>query len=248
MGQKLNFLSTITPEILTTKLIWPNEGLLLPSSLMILIDFLFSSSIHTPTATQVPREVFGSDRVVAVGNGFLVPGKSNGQISLFTDDYALTGQNTTGPFVISQMKDEWFYHLALWYDMDKDGLMDCVTARATKPTDGNGQGELVWYKQPKSNPFGQEWQIFVLASGPDIFIRLADLDNNGDLQIIAAEFFNASITVWWSSNQEFSFFLSFPLSFAPSLIVSRNASNKTQLDRPLDDAICCCGQHNRSSL
>lgn len=150
----------------------------------------------------MPPEVFGSDRVVAVGSGFLVPGKSNGQISLFTDNSTLSGQKTTGPFVISQLKDEWFYHLALWYDMDKDGLLDCVTARATKPSDGNGQGELVWYKQPKTNAFGQPWEIFVLTSGPDIFIRLADLDNNGQLQIIAAEFFNASITVYWSSNEE----------------------------------------------
>lgn len=56
------------------------------------------------------------------------------------------------------------------WDMDGDGLIDCVSARATVPTVGTPQGQLVWFSNPGQNVFEQTWEEHVVASGPDIMI------------------------------------------------------------------------------
>jgi hypothetical protein len=107
---------------------------------------------------------------VVVSGGFLPPGKQNGVVSLFTVDDKKG--DVQGPFQISQNKKDWFYHTALWYDMDNDGLLDCVTARAYVPALGTPQGNLLWYKQPDSAHLDGEWDEFVVGNGPDVFIQV----------------------------------------------------------------------------
>ncbi len=53
---------------------------------------------------------------------------------------------------LSSPSTGYFYHKADWYDVDGDGLLDLITARATKPLFGSGSGELLWLKQPSSSP------------------------------------------------------------------------------------------------
>lgn len=168
IGQYLTSISSITPELITKELAWPNE------------------------ATSVPYNIFNQD-VIGVGDGFLVPGKSTGSVTLIPMD-------TFVPHNISQPKNGWFYHVAEWWDMNGDGLFDCVTARATVPTFGPSKGELVWFENPGTNYFGQTWEEHIVASGPDIMIHFVWLDGEQKTtqpQIIAAEFFSSKITLWW---------------------------------------------------
>lgn len=76
----------------------------------------------------------------------------------------------------------WFYHRALLKDVDGDGLVDVVAARATKPLIGKEGGELVWLRQPPGAdplaPASLPWAEAPLYNGtfsPDVFFRLTAL-------------------------------------------------------------------------
>jgi hypothetical protein len=68
------------------------------------------------------------DEVLIVGDGFLVPGKSTGSISVIKN----LEDNHSKVIELSHEKKGWFYHLALVIDMNNDGRKDILTARATK--------------------------------------------------------------------------------------------------------------------
>ncbi|CAG2220257.1 unnamed protein product [Mytilus edulis] len=99
--------SNIIPKIVTTKVTWPNE------------------------ISGVPRSVFNKS-MVAIPDGFLVPFKTDGSISLVDIDgkgpYKLTDDQT----------GKWFYHRVVWKDMDLDGDLDILTCRAREPVIGIG--------------------------------------------------------------------------------------------------------------
>jgi len=171
IGKYINSISQIEPALVTKQLQWPNE------------------------ATSVPFKIF-NETAIGLGNGFLVPSKSTGYVSVIPS-------NTSIPHHLSEKKPDWFYHVAEWWDMNGDGLEDCVTARATVPTNGPSQGELVWFENPGSNQLSQTWQEHVVSSGPDIMIHLLWLDglsSNEQPQIIAAEFFSTEIRLFWTEN------------------------------------------------
>lgn len=103
--------------------------------------------------------------------------------------------------------DRWFYHQALFHDMDGDGLKDLITARANlmpflyqcPPV-----GELVWFRNPGAalKP-DVPWEIRVLVGlpaetgGPEVNMALSDLDADGVPEIIATHFFTSdNITVF----------------------------------------------------
>jgi hypothetical protein len=97
--------------------------------------------------------------------------------------------------------DRWFYHQALWIDMDGDGRKDLVTARANLMPFRYGcpyVGELVWFRNPGAEirP-DQPWDIDVLVglpretNGPEVNMDLADLDGDGTPEIIATHFFTS---------------------------------------------------------
>lgn len=97
--------------------------------------------------------------------------------------------------------DGWFYHQAIWYDMNGDGRLDLLTARATKPIFGAEGGEMVWLEQPASDPLGAAslpWQEHVIASGnlsPDVFFRLHDVNGDGFDEILFTSFFSGTVPV-----------------------------------------------------
>jgi hypothetical protein len=87
----------------------------------------------------------------------------------------------------------WFYHRALLKDVDGDGLVDVVAARATKPLVGKEGGELVWMRQPPGGdplaPASLPWAEAPLYNGtfsPDVFFRLTALrpGNETDEQVV----------------------------------------------------------------
>lgn len=97
--------------------------------------------------------------------------------------------------------EQWYYHQALFHDMDGDGLQDIITARASfKPFLHRCPpvGELVWFRNPGAalDP-AQPWDVQVLIglpdelNGPEINLDLADLDADGVPEIIATHFFTS---------------------------------------------------------
>ena len=71
-------------------------------------------------------DVFGIE-AISQPDGFLISGKTDGNLRVVdvTDwDDAITHIITDDP------DNDWFYHRALWKDMDGDGLKDAVTCRA----------------------------------------------------------------------------------------------------------------------
>ena len=87
----------------------------------------------------------GSNFMLTAG-GFLVPGKTTGSVDLWS-----LGNDPTKPVrtKLSTDKKDWFFHKALWYDINGDGRQDVLAARATAPTSGGKKaGELIWLEQP----------------------------------------------------------------------------------------------------
>lgn len=72
-------------------------------------------------------------------------------------------------------------------DVDGDGLLDIVSARATKPfLFGEPGAEFVWIKNLGAGNFGDTQVLF---DGPGVNFQLVDLDGDGTVEIVASEFF-----------------------------------------------------------
>ncbi|KAH3882509.1 uncharacterized protein LOC127831467 [Dreissena polymorpha] len=179
MGMRMNDISSITPEVITKSVIWPNE------------------------ISVVPDGIF-QEHLLAIPDGFLVPTKTNGAIKLV--DVSTPG-HSVGPFIVSEQSNgEWFYHRVEWKDMDGDGDQDIVTCRAREPIIpiifGRKDEELVWLENPSGN-YKTTWKTHVLAHGPDVYFRLAQLATGDGAKpcIFTAQFFTESISVYWSTNK-----------------------------------------------
>ncbi len=156
--------------------------------------FVDMGAVRWPNETRmVPGEMLsgGADgELLAVAGGFLVPGKSTGAITL-------VGMASKRQFKITHDKKGWFYHRVEFVDMNGDGRLDVLTARATKPIIGASKGELVWLEHPADDALAGAWKEHVLAEGPDVHFRLADLDGDGSAEIVATEFFSKRLSLWW---------------------------------------------------
>jgi len=90
----------------------------------------------------------------------------------------------------------YFYHKVVWMDMDDDGLLDAVTARATKPIIGSSNGQFLWLKQPADSPLSSTpWEATQLSSGhnsPDILFSACDLNDDGETEFVYASFFTGA--------------------------------------------------------
>ena len=93
-------------------------------------------------ATVVPDDVFSSDNVVLVPDGFVIPGHRNGGVYLLVQD-ADDITKTTKTVRITPELDNIWYHTGHWYDMNDDGLKDLLIARTNSEVDG---GELMWFE------------------------------------------------------------------------------------------------------
>jgi hypothetical protein len=130
--------------------------------------------------------------------GFLVPPKTVGAVTLL--NVTADGALGSPPVKLTEPKgdallDGWFYHRALPFDVDGDGLLDVLAARATKPLVGRPGGELVWAKQPTGPAplAAAPWATAPLLGGafaPDVFFTApASLRSDGDEQIFYTSFF-----------------------------------------------------------
>lgn len=167
----LEDISSLKPMSISTKVTWPNEPV------------------------PVPEEIFGED-YLAVGTGFLVPGRSTG-------DVLITNLYSTEQFAISTPKSGFFYHRVEWFDMNGDGRLDAVTARGQKGMFGGSQGELLWLEQPEGDR-RKPWTEHVIAKGPDVHFIITDLAGDGSPVIVATEFFSKRLTVHWREAGQWS--------------------------------------------
>jgi hypothetical protein len=148
-----------------------------------------TSKINWPNSvTQVPAEIFGPG-YVAVGSGFLVPGSTTGAVTIVSTE-------TQEQFAIAATKRDYFYHKVLFTDVNGDGRLDAVTARAKKPIFGSSDGEIVWLEQPLQN-VKAAWKEHLIAKGPDVHFVLHDFEGDGVAEIISTEFFSKKLSLQW---------------------------------------------------
>jgi hypothetical protein len=140
----------------------------------------------------VPDEIAGPNLFV-VGTGFLVPGRTTGEIAI-VDQISGKSHRMTTP------KKDWFYHKIEWVDINRDGRLDMIAARAKKSMFGPGVGELLWLEQPSLDALANPWQEHVIAQGPDVHFVSLDLNSDGHKEIVAAEFFSKKLSVHWQSS------------------------------------------------
>ena len=154
-----------------------------------------TGSVTWPNLVQkAPASVFGVEGVVVSG-GFLVPGRTNGGLwfSSAKDNKLIE---------LFRGKD-YFYHQVAFYDVNQDGKTDILTCRANKSMIGSGKGDLVWLEpvDPK-NPLGK-WQEHIVGKGCDTFFVLEDVNGDGKVDLVAAEFWGQKLTLIESANGRF---------------------------------------------
>jgi hypothetical protein len=161
----------------------------------------------------VPAGVLPFNAIVVPG-GFLATPKAGRFTLVNIDDparpeYVVAAAGTARPDCSGGVvrNDQWFYHQALFHDMDGDGRKDIITARANLMPFRYGcpfVGELIWFRNPGADLRADvPWEVHVLAglpdekNGPEVNLDLADLDADGVPEIIATHFFTSdNITVF----------------------------------------------------
>lgn len=162
---------------------------------------------------RVPEGVVPFEAIVVPG-GFL-SAERPGRLTLVDvssparTEYVVAEAGTARPDCSGGVvrNEQWYYHQAVFHDMDGDGDKDLITARASfkpflhrcPPT-----GELVWFRNPgRALDPARLWEVEVLVGlpaerdGPEVNLDLADLDGDGVPEIIATHFFtNDHITIF----------------------------------------------------
>ena len=173
-------LSSVRTSMVDSRVTWPNGA----------------KFIHPDVKIA---QATSAQRVISCG-GFLVPTHGDGLCTVydFNDE---TGKVKKIPLASAGRGS--FFHQAEFYDVDGDGWMDLITAKAHKPFFSKPiTGTLVWFKNPGDSPRlrcgkSKTWEEFELFDGPDVHFALRDLDHDGIPEIIATQFFTQRLTVNW---------------------------------------------------
>lgn len=166
-------------------------------------------------AKVVPSDVFDGQRAIVVPDGFLVPGHKNGGVYVIQMDSSdLT--KTTNTVKISPDKDDYFYHMGKWVDMNGDGRKDFITARSNATA---GDGELVWFEHPEDGLNATPWTEHVVTKGPDVGIEVDVLsDFKNEVVVFATQFFDQKVAFYRVSTVD------------GTLVESRTIDDSTILD------------------
>jgi len=190
LEQDPSLLETVVPEELTdlgvalppeAETEWPN-------------DAIFAAA----------GELFEGFDAIVIPQGFFTasrPGRLTA-VSLNDDDRT--------EFLIHQSTVEQprFYHQAVFYDVNQDGIPDIVTVRSGfwlfgPPGPPNPTAELVWFENPGPDNLdpAMPWTEHILVSGnatngfdgPDVFIQMYDFEDDGIPEFVATQFFRGFV-------------------------------------------------------
>jgi hypothetical protein len=133
-----------------------------------------------------------------VAGGFLVPGNTDGLIYLYDTSDPPSPKRSDNP--VAALKKGYFYHQTAWVDINGDGRLDLLAARATVPTLPwkKKAADLVWLEQPASGAMGGSWaEHLIVSDGPDVAFALVQW-GSGPFQIVSTQFFTAqALSLWW---------------------------------------------------
>eukprot|EP00288_Rhodomonas_lens_P019088 CAMPEP_0177715440 /NCGR_PEP_ID=MMETSP0484_2-20121128/13994_1 /TAXON_ID=354590 /ORGANISM="Rhodomonas lens, Strain RHODO" /LENGTH=599 /DNA_ID=CAMNT_0019227437 /DNA_START=321 /DNA_END=2116 /DNA_ORIENTATION=- len=165
---------TLPPRICKAPFVWPNA-----------VEFIPEGALDGVRAGSI-----------LVADGFLVPGKNDGNVWLVEDP----GGAQERAVMVTPKKKTFFYHRAI--PLSINGHQGILTARACKPINPflPAVGELVWLEKPATlDPLAEwnlPWREIVLAEGPDVMFEVVDLDeSDSTVEIFAAEFFAQRLTL-----------------------------------------------------
>ncbi|KAJ3319125.1 hypothetical protein HDV06_006684 [Boothiomyces sp. JEL0866] len=148
------------------------------------------------TATVAPDSIFGVPGSIIAG-GFLVPLKTDGTISFAA---------AAGGITILFKAKGYFYHQAEFYDVNQDGQLDIITCRGTAgtPIFGPPAGGDLTFLEPidRTKPLGA-WKETVIGKGCDTFFHLKDVNGDGNIDLVASEFWGNKLTIIESNNGRF---------------------------------------------
>jgi len=122
-------------------------------------------------------------------------------VSLLDITNAAAGEpSTTIP--VSTPRKGFFYHHAVFSDINGDGRKDVLAARAYKSSFNpfaKAKTDLVWFEQPEGD-VKSPWTEHQLTGedGPGVGFTLCDLDNDNRMEVVASQFFaKQQLSVWW---------------------------------------------------
>ena len=71
---------------------------------------------------------------------------------------------------LTDKKNNYFYHMGYWVDLNGDGRKDFITARSNAK---QGKGELLWLEHPEGGlDSGEYWTEHVLGNIADVGIEV----------------------------------------------------------------------------
>jgi len=145
--------------------------------------------------TAVPAPLSARMPGFVVGDGFLVPLKSTGTV-YHVDTRAVPAKVRA----LAPTKEEMFYHRGEFVDMDGDGDLDVLTARAIKPLlEGDAYGELVWLENPGAahDDGTSTWPLHsIVAPGPGVYFDVINGTRRAPVWVVGAEFFGERVSLW----------------------------------------------------
>ena len=103
---------------------------------------------------------------------------------------------------ITNVKLGWFYHRALEFDVNGDGILDIVSCRTYIPIFGGKVLSKLVYFDGLMNMFGS-YHEQEIADGCDVNFIIEDLDKDGKFEILYAGLFSKSLSILTSSTGRF---------------------------------------------
>lgn len=145
---------------------------------------IFSTAAVWPNEARAADYSLFNQEGVIVSGGFLVPGKATGAVTF------IPWSSPSEYVALTTPKKGWFYHRTEEFDVNRDGHLDIVTARALKPMFGQPDGELLWLENPGPGLItsNKPWKEHVIGRGPDVHFKILPKNMTSSLTIVSTEF------------------------------------------------------------